>query len=469
MPCTLIIHQPQAIPDTLRLECTQLVVGDRPDAHLWAPGKQAFTLWLEPHQPPLLDADTPVNVNGTMQRRLRLQAGDRIRFGGHELRFDGINAAGDMAFYWRAGNDARAPTPETKTHKTLGRILLLVMVAVLLILPWSLIQFGAIDDTAFSPELGKQAPTPAHPLEHWLATGPLHPAHQHAQCSDCHTRAGGPVDNQSCFACHDMQRHFSREKTGVHPQCITCHLEHNEPANLIEGDSRLCSQCHNDMSAVAQVLTPGTQHALTPFARFEGNHPAFAKAAPSPFNFNHQQHLDPALDAQAAPLTCLSCHQWVDGNPAPVRFEGSCNQCHNTRDARDAVDWPHGNLAAMQVFANQQGLNTSRVLAVVNSDTCRLCHTATLADGNLNSLTNQSAWRYQPAGFNARFSHKRHEGRLQCADCHTAANSTQSSDSLLPAKNNCSQCHNQQGPAPLNQCATCHQFHHVVWPATDPG
>ncbi|AFV00749.1 cytochrome c3 family protein [Simiduia agarivorans] len=468
MPCTLIIHQPQAIPDTLRLDCAQLVVGDKPDAHLWAPGKHTFTLWLEPDQQPLLDADSPVSVNGVPQRRVRLNAGDRLKFGGHELRFDGINDQGALTFYWRTGTDTGTPGAPTRPHKTLGRLLLLALIAALFIVPWSLIQFGAPDTTPFSPEQGKQAPPPAHPLEHWLATGPLHPAHQQAQCGDCHTQAGGPVENHSCFACHDMQRHFSKEKTGVHPQCITCHLEHNEPANLIEGDSRLCSQCHNDMAVVAQVLTPGSQHALTAFARFEGQHPAFSRAPAPPFNFNHQQHLDPGLDADAAPLTCLSCHQWADGNPAPVRFDNSCSQCHNTRDPRDQIDWPHGNLAAMQVFATQQGLSPARVQAVVNANTCRSCHTATLADGNLDSLTDQSPWRYQPAAFKARFSHKRHEGRLQCADCHAAATSTQSSDSLLPVKENCSQCHNQQAPAPLDQCATCHQFHRVVWPATEP-
>lgn len=467
MPCTIVVNQVDVAPAQLRLTGNELVVGKLANAHLWSEAHPGFTLWLEAQEAPLLDAATAIKVNGKRQHQVRLGAGDCLRFGDSELIYLGPGDEAEFNFRWRKGQPLTAlPTPAPK--KTSARPwLMIALIATVLMVPWWLVQFGPQDSRPFSPERGKQPAGVSSPLQHWLAGGPLHPAHQQAQCGDCHTRPGAPVDNRSCFACHTMQRHFSKEKTGNHPQCVGCHLEHNEPSNLIEKDNRLCTQCHNNLALVAQVLSPDAEHSLTDFAGFDEGHPDFPSAPASPFNFNHRQHLDPALKSDKAPLSCRSCHQWQNGNPVPVTFARSCNQCHTTSDKKDQRQWPHGDLAQLVVFARQNGLADRRALAVVNGKTCRSCHRATLKSTQLKELQNTRPWQYPHAGFNARFSHKRHEGRLHCADCHQAAQSEQSDDSLLPRRENCVGCHNQQATPPLNQCALCHQFHHVDWPEQD--
>jgi predicted CXXCH cytochrome family protein len=78
------------------------------------------------------------------------------------------------------------------------------------------------------------------------------------------------------------------------------------------------------------------------------------------------------------------------------------------------------------------------------------------ANGERRSASEQAARdRWFPF---ARFSHDSHR-MLECTACHDAANSTQTSDVLMPAIDTCRQCHNRTATGVRSDCLECHQYH----------
>ena len=59
----------------------------------------------------------------------------------------------------------------------------------------------------------------------------------------------------------------------------------------------------------------------------------------------------------------------------------------------------------------------------------------------------------------AKFSHESHR-LLDCQSCHNgAAESTKTSDVLMPSIDACKQCHNRTTAGVRSDCLECHQYH----------
>jgi predicted CXXCH cytochrome family protein len=222
--------------------------------------------------------------------------------------------------------------------------------------------------------------TPVLPSDALWSPGPLHTAHQSIgnRCDACHVKAFEPVRDQQCLACHaSVQHHVDIRSTDVSlfkgTECTACHVEHKQPATLVERDPRVCTDCHSDLSR----RKPDTQ--LRDVTDFETNHPEFKltvlvsqglltpwKSAqldrndPAHFvehshlRFSHQQHLDPrGIKSPTGEriLGCQDCHKPnASGREMnPIRMETHCSGCHSLLfDEHDPTSGvPHGDLEAV--------------------------------------------------------------------------------------------------------------------------
>ncbi|UTA46828.1 hypothetical protein L1F30_11720 [Simiduia sp. 21SJ11W-1] len=456
----------------LLVESDHLLLGDVAHAQVRAPLSAPATIAFGDSDPNL-DAPSGLEVNGKCVTRAQLHPGDVLSLSATQtLTYTGIDT-GILKFRLQGEygvQPAAMQGPDATGGQGRGAFysLLLVFLIALLSLPFWVPDFATKLPAPHDREQGSQARTHGLALEQWLSSGPLHAAHSAVSvaCADCHVADKSPIPNEPCFACHTMERHFSREKTADHPLCVTCHKEHNEPGNLINADARLCSQCHNDMDTVRAVLTAGTQHNLHAFQHFDGQHPEFnPRVPPGNLNFNHKHHMAADLVEGKAALACADCHTPNGAGFKPVTFTEHCADCHRLDREGKREPWVHGNLAAVLLqFQTEVDAPIDAALALTNGDTCQQCHRVKLTSLEPTALQQATArWRLAMPTLNARFSHKRHEGRLACADCHAAKTSEQADDVLLPERRQCQSCHNQKAPEPLQQCATCHQFHRVSW------
>ncbi|MEO7247210.1 MAG: cytochrome C, partial [Novosphingobium sp.] len=93
---------------------------------------------------------------------------------------------------------------------------------------------------------------------------------------------------------------------------------------------------------------------------------------------------------------------------------------------------------------------------------CGTCHSAEMRDGRLavRRVTLQS--RYMD---HAWFDHRTHR-QSPCSECHAAAQSSSSSDLLLPGIKTCRTCHAGGESAEAKKipsgCADCHSYHPVA-------
>lgn len=220
--------------------------------------------------------------------------------------------------------------------------------------------------------------TPLLPSDALWSPGPLHTAHQSIgnRCDACHVKPFEPVRDKECFACHaTVQHHVDiRSTTDVSlfngTECTSCHVEHKQPATLVERDPRVCTDCHKDLSSkkpdtrLRNVTDFGSDHPefkltvltseglMTPWktTQIDRDDPAhFAEA--SHLRFSHQQHLDPkGIKSPTGEriLGCQDCHKPnASGREMiPIKMETHCSGCHSLLfDEHDPTSGvPHGDL-----------------------------------------------------------------------------------------------------------------------------
>jgi predicted CXXCH cytochrome family protein len=248
--------------------------------------------------------------------------------------------------------------------------------------------------------------TPLLPSDNLWSPGPLHTAHQSigTRCDACHAKPFEPVRDKECFVCHAVVAHHVDIRTSdvrlfKDMQCTGCHLEHKQPAALVQRDPRLCTDCHADLKqhkANTRVLDAtdfGTDHpefrltvlASAPTAvgdlslrwqavRLDRNDPDHF-VEHSHLKFSHLQHLDPKgvkSPTGERVLSCQDCHKPNSSgrDMLPIRMETNCSGCHSLRyDEHDPTsDVPHGDLDAVykklrehfsRAYLVQTGANTS--------------------------------------------------------------------------------------------------------------
>lgn len=455
-----------------------------------------------------------VTVNGLSTRDVKLKVGDEIEVGSNILRIieppDGIDFALTFELSPDASSDhlvsqwgslGLAQAGWNKRRWSWGLALAVVVLA--LLIPASvLIHPGIASFLRATPVL------PDDGL--WLA-GPLHNKHSGAgdDCQVCHVSAFSRVADQACVACHTTNRHIPMDSKSVavlgQSRCASCHLEHNEPPELVNRDQGLCADCHADLPAGVEL------GAATDFL---GQHPDFRPSLLRPplpgddaaewtvqrvalddpglidrsrLKFDHSIHLDAkglATPDDRRVLVCADCHQVETGGARmlPVSMDEHCSGCHTLNFDPDDPERevPHGEPGkVLQVLIEYysarllgddpeatgrrlrrpgQALTRAdrdrvageariKALAVAQDiferTTCANCH-----EVSSNGEGGAVPWRVETVKLTrefyprAVFSHRAHDTEAtDCGLCHAAADSESSSDVLMPGIATCRECH----------------------------
>ncbi len=344
-----------------------------------------------------------------------------------------------------------------------------------------------------------------------LQAGPIHIAHASigGECVNCHVAAFERVPDLACVECHTVNRHVAESSAEVlgEIRCASCHLEHNEPAQLVKRHQGLCADCHANSSADSAPA------AVTDFL---DAHPEFEvsllqAADESNLQFDHAVHLDAAgivtPDGRRV-VECAECHVPEPGGARmlPVSMVEHCSNCHTLAFDPDdpSREVPHGDPAdvvqalieyysarllgadpdAVQQRVRRPGQALSRtdrdraaaearVQALdVAEDlferrACSNCHVVTRLDGE-----SDVPWQVSPVHLTesflprATFSHAAHRTEVtSCDGCHNASASSSADDLLIPGIESCRDCHGS-GIASRNTaaqtpstCIMCHSFH----------
>ena len=329
-----------------------------------------------------------VGVNGKRENRARLKAGDVLQIGAAKLLVHPSRSrravilevhepATQVSETHDEHADGAAPGPRMSP---LSWALSLGFAALFLLLPLSgLVMPGIQDPLRNSPLL---------PSDALWSPGPLHTAHQSIgnRCDACHAKPFEPVRDQECLVCHaNVQHHVDIRTADVGlfqgTQCTACHVEHKQPATLVQRDPRVCTDCHANLerrkpnTTVRDATDFGTDHpefrltalatasrVLTPdgdlvpswhAVRLDRDDPAHF-VEHSHLRFSHQQHLDPkGIKSPTGEriLGCPDCHRPNSSGREmlPIRMETHCSGCHSLLfDEHDPTSGvPHGNLEAV--------------------------------------------------------------------------------------------------------------------------
>jgi hypothetical protein len=432
-----------------------------------------------------------VTVNGKSQRDARLSVGDIIEVGANIIRVIDPPEGYSFAISFELSDDAdgehlvsKWSTPASGLGGWSKRRISWVLVATVLLLGFVVPQFF---------------------MQNFLQAGPIHSAHMSIgeDCATCHVTAFQRVPDSACTNCHAVQRHTGPDQAAVlgDIRCASCHLEHNEPAQLVNQHQGLCADCHADLSTSAGRPNasdfldahPGFRVSLKRPPAVEGQlwpveHVELARALGndrSNLKFDHKIHLvDEGIvtpDGKRV-IECAECHTPDPGGARmkPISMDTHCSGCHTL--AFDADDpgrtVPHGDAeAVVQTLVEYysarllgsdpeatgqrlrrpgQSLSRAdrdRVAAEARTEALRIaedlferracvnCHTVAKTDGDI-------PWHVEPVQLteaffpHASFSHAAHDTEVSsCDSCHNASASDVATDVLIPDINVCRDCH----------------------------
>ena len=434
-----------------------------------------------------------VTVNGKSQRRAKLTIGDVIEVGANIIKVieppDGFDFA--ISFELAEGADSEHLVSQWSSATSgIGgwskrRIAWSLGAAVLVL--------GFIVPVVFTHD--------------FLLAGPVNSVHASisSDCGSCHSTLFKRVPDAACLDCHTVQRHARSVQHAVlgETRCASCHLEHNEPPQLVNQHQDLCTDCHAELPSETDL-----QNA----ADFLQDHPDFKVSLKRPqrsadgriewlveqvslaestsadvsnLRFNHKAHLTP--DGIITPdgnrvIECAECHRPDPGGARmqPVSMDEHCSSCHTLAfDPDDPTRTvPHGDAVAVvqalieyysaRLLGSDPDVVDQRVrrpgqrLSRVDRDrvateartqaltiaedlferrACVNCHTVTRTDGEI-------PWQVEPVQLteiffpNAVFSHASHDTDVSsCDGCHGATLSDVASDLLIPDINICRDCH----------------------------
>lgn len=326
----------------------------------------------------------------------------------------------------------------------------------------------------------------------------------------------GPA--QRCASCH---REHNEPATYLvnsgDSLCVDCHEDsHEQFASLaVDPVTGFGSQRHPAFKA--HLLKPSARQSGSGFAiDWVSEITALDKASEqSNLKFSHVQHLDPERvlrSADSEPLGCADCHRLEpDGEHfEPVTMQARCSGCHELTFDPGAPDrqLPHGKprevVLTLQDYFTRKfsapeagrptrerrrlpghdeeeqtcngapyecGLRAARaeIESQFSRRGCVSCHVvvdtrAQSAFDRFQVYPIRFTRDYFPAG---RFDHRSHQiqgkltGDAACLSCHQAKSSEDSTDLMLPALDQCEQCHGDRPEAqriPV-QCVTCHSYH----------
>ena len=450
-----------------------------------------------------------VTVNGRSQRDVKLAVGDVIEVGANIIRVidapDGVDFAisfelsdGASAEHFEANWSAPATGIGGWSKRKLSWMLVAAVFAVALAMP-AVVMLG--------PEAAGFMRGSPLPDDSWWLAGPIHSGHSTIgdECETCHVSAFQRVPDAACVDCHDVDRHVTDDEYAVlgATRCASCHLEHNEPPQLVKRHQGLCADCHDDLPTGIELQPASDFLDAHPDAKVSLERPetnadgetewvvthlrlADAQGADrSNLTFNHKVHLDP--DGIMTPdgnrvIDCAGCHEPEPGGARmmPIEMDRHCSGCHTLGFDPDdpSRTVPHGEPAAVvqalieyysarllgdDPQAVEQRLrrpgqrlsreDRDRVAAEAREQAmavaadlferraCATCHQVTRSDGPL-------PWHVEPVRLtdyfypHAEFAHATHDTEVtNCEGCHGASESESSHDVLIPGIDNCRECH----------------------------
>ena len=453
-----------------------------------------------------------VEVNGRSKRDARLSADDVIEVGSNLLRvidpppnvdfaitFELHDEVSDehLASSWSAPTIGLGGWSKRRLSWTLAIAVLLLTFIVPMLSVVHLPSATVMRGIAFLPDDGL-----------WQA-GPLHSAHSSVsdKCESCHTTIFERVPDNACQACHTVDQHAASPAQAVlgAARCASCHLEHNEPAQLVKQHQGLCADCHGDLPGDVALENaedfldahPGFKVSLLqPSTTVDGEtqwqleHFLVAEAQEadlSNLKFNHEVHLDAegiiSPDGRRV-VECGDCHVLEPGGARmqAIGMDEHCIDCHTLSfDPDDPTrQVPHGDPeAVMQVLieyysarllgadpdaVEQRVRRPGQALTRQDRDraavearaqamrvaedlferqACVNCHEVTQAGNNT-----ELPWQVKPvrltASFypHANFSHAAHDTEVTgCDSCHGASESESAHDLLIPDIEVCRDCH----------------------------
>jgi len=450
-----------------------------------------------------------VTVNGRSQRDVKLVAGDVIEVGANIIRVIDAPEGVDFAISFELSDEATAEHFEANwsapaagiggwTRRRLSWVLVAAVFALALALP-AIVLLG--------PEVAALMRGSPLPDDGWWLAGPIHSGHSTIgdECEACHVSPFRRVPDEACSECHEAKRHVAGNEFAVlgNTRCASCHLEHNEPPQLVNRHQGLCAECHGELPAEFELQPASDFLDAHPDSRISLKLPetnadgeiewaiAHLKLADaqggdhSNLTFSHKAHLDP--DGIMTPdgnrvIECGACHEPEPGGARmkPIVMDEHCSGCHTLSFDPDdpSRTVPHGEPAAVvqaliefysarllgdDPGAVQQRLrrpgqrlsreDRDRVAAEAREQAmavaadlferraCATCHQVTRRDGAL-------PWYVEPVQLteyfypHAKFTHAAHEtGVTDCEGCHDARASESSHDVLIPDIDTCRECH----------------------------
>lgn len=328
-----------------------------------------------------------ITVNDSFCRKASLKLGDSVYIGSNILKIIQPPESHDFAFTFELDPEAREEEAErapvrdelidqAPSKRTWSWGLALAVLAVFLLVPLLVFQGGSIADFL------RGTPLPDDKV--WLS-GPLHPTHQLEigdDCTACHEKPFAQVRDSACLACHAQLTHHVPKDARKHEdmeswRCQSCHKEHNEPAQLVLAENKLCADCH-----VGILSTDAVAGGLLPVGNFKDQHPEFrvsllvaagqppvswqverialddaSLAEKSGLSFPHDEHL--SADGVTGPdgpqvLACADCHQLEQGGEffQPIRMADHCQSCHVLEFDEQAPgrEVPHARPEAVQTM-----------------------------------------------------------------------------------------------------------------------
>lgn len=322
-----------------------------------------------------------------------------------------------------------------------------------------------------------------------------------------------------CATCHREHNEPSRFLVNSgDSMCVDCHGEPEHGFGQIKMPPVLGFGPQTHPEFKPELLVPVTVKAGAGFAyEWKSLIVELDKAKErSNLKFSHQQHLDPdrvLRRGDSKPMNCADCHRLEqDGEHfQPIEMEDQCSSCHELTFDPNALDrqLPHGKprevvLTLQDYFTRkfsdpdaangstrdrrrlpgreeEQATCTDEPLICANRAArkeiesqftrrgCVGCH------GVIDTQASNLLDRFQviPIRFardyfpDNRFDHRSHQiqGKLTgddaCLSCHTAKNSKDSSDLMVPGLTKCTECHGDKAAAErvTLQCVSCHGYH----------
>jgi pSer/pThr/pTyr-binding forkhead associated (FHA) protein len=436
---------------------------------------------------------TGVIVNDRSQRAAKLATGDVVEVGANFIKVIAAPEGVDFAITFELSDDASTDHFVTDWSEPVSGIGGWSKRR----LSWTLVLFVAVIGFVL----------PVYTVETFLQAGPIHSAHSTtaAECDLCHVTAFERVPDNTCESCHTVNRHVVVANTPVlgEIRCASCHLEHNEPEQLVNQHQGLCGDCHANTPPDASLGTASD---------FLDDHPEF-KAVDlvddSKLIFDHAAHLDQSgivtPDGRRV-IECNECHIQEPGGAGfePIVMDEHCSDCHTLSFDPDdpSRTVPHGDPEtvvqslieyysarllggdpddveqrvrrpgqALSRAERDRAAAEARVEALKVAEdlferrACTNCHTVTKIDGDV-------PWHVEPVQLtthffgNAFFTHAAHQTEISaCTDCHEATTSEAAADVLVPGIDSCRDCHgsgfshrNDPGQTP-STCVMCHSFH----------